>query len=59
MSAIRTRRLRVSRRKRRCSQCKEMAQRFKDIGPTRTWFCATHYKETEENGNGKESIIGD
>lgn len=33
MSAIRMRRLRVSFRKKRCSQCKEVAQRFKDIGP--------------------------
>lgn len=58
MSAIRTRRLRMTRRKKRCSQCKEVAQRFKDIGPTRTWYCAPHFKENE-NGNAKESIIGD
>jgi hypothetical protein len=48
----------MTRRKKRCSQCKEVAQRFKDIGPTRTWYCAPHFKENE-NGNAKESIIGD
>jgi hypothetical protein len=57
MSAIRTRRLRVSRRKKRCSQCKEAAQRFKDIGPTRVWFCATHFKENE-NGSSNEERTG-
>jgi hypothetical protein len=45
--------------KKRCSVCRETASRFKDIGPTRTWYCATHYEETEDNGNAKESIIGD
>jgi hypothetical protein len=44
--------------KKRCSVCRETASRFKDIGPTRTWYCARHFKENE-NGNAKESIIGD
>jgi hypothetical protein len=51
-------RIRTRHLKKRCSQCKEGAQRFKDIGPTRTWYCAPHFKEIE-NGNSKESIIGD
>jgi hypothetical protein len=51
-------RLRVRNRKKRCSVCREVASRFKDVGPTRTWYCATHYKETEENGNAKEIIVG-
>jgi hypothetical protein len=56
MSDIRPRRLRASRRKKRCSQCEDIASRFRDVGFTRVWFCATHYKETEENGNSKENI---
>jgi hypothetical protein len=52
-------RLRVRHLTKKCSVCKETASRFKDIGPTRAWYCATHHKETEENGNAKESIIGD
>lgn len=60
MGAIRTRRLRVSHRKKRCSQCKDIASRFRDVGFTRVWFCAAHFEEQENtNGNSKESIIGD
>jgi hypothetical protein len=41
------RRLRVRRLRKRCSaeMCKEIASRFKDIGPTRTWYCATHFEQ--------------
>lgn len=48
------RRLRVRHRQNKCSVCKEKASRFIDVGPTRSWYCATHYKETEENGNPEE-----
>jgi hypothetical protein len=51
-------RLRVRHLKKRCSVCRETASRFIDAGHTRTWYCATHHKEIE-NGNAKESIIGD
>jgi hypothetical protein len=51
-------RLRSSNRKKRCSVCREVASRFKDIGPTRVWLCATHFKENE-NGNEKEPIRDD
>jgi hypothetical protein len=51
-------RLRVRHLTKRCSVCRETASRFKDVGPTRTWYCATHLKENE-NGNAKESTIGD
>jgi hypothetical protein len=52
MSAIRTRRLRVSRRKKRCSQCQEVAVRFVDDANERSWFCKIHFdlnsKENED-----------
>jgi hypothetical protein len=54
MSAVRTTRLRVSRRKKKCSKCKDVASRFRDVGFTRAWYCATHFKEIE-NGNTKEN----
>jgi hypothetical protein len=48
-------RLRTRHLKKRCALCKETASRFKDIGSTRVWYCATHFKENE-NGNEKENV---
>jgi hypothetical protein len=52
-------RLRTRHLQNKCALCRDVAIRFKDVNNTRTWYCATHHKETEENGNAKESIIGD
>ena len=47
-------RLRVRNCKKRCSVCREIASRFRDVGFTRVWLCAAHYREIE-NRNSKET----
>jgi hypothetical protein len=49
-------RLRTRHLKNKCAVCKDVATRFKDIGPTRAWYCAPHFKENE-NGT-KETNAG-
>ena len=44
-------RLRVRNCKKRCSVCRTIASRFRDVGFMRAWFCAVHFKE-QENSNG-------
>ena len=41
------RRVKLSRRKIRCSECKEVASRFKDVERVRVWFCADHFRERD------------
>jgi hypothetical protein len=40
---IRTRHLR-----KRCSRCKEAAQRFQEVGPERRWFCMVHFEDHQK-----------
>jgi hypothetical protein len=43
----------VSRRKKKCSKCKDIASRFRDVGFVRVWFCTPHFKEIE---NGTKNV---
>jgi hypothetical protein len=42
--------------KKRCSVCRTIANRFRDVGFVRVWLCAAHHKEAE-NGT-KEIVVG-